>query len=331
MATIVIELTNHCNLRCNHCFDNRHSADGNLKIEIIEKILSGAKDHGFDNISFTGGEPTLHPEFIEILGMVFDAGLKCGFVTNGWNFPEIYKGILPYRDRLSIITFSLDGAKEETHDRSRGKGSYRRLMKAFSVCVIMDIPFTINTIIKSYNLDELKELTELATKLGSHGLRFGHLLPNPHNIGSGMDLSSDERREAESLIRQMQKDCQMLIVIAPGYYTHNLFPCDPLKMKEFNVDWHGNVTICCHLSGHGDGVGKGDVIANLEVVSFAEAYKRLIEFTMGFRKEKLEHNKTGNFEDSDNFPCCYCFNYFKKVDWLKACPETPWASQIWAK
>ncbi|MBE9540781.1 MAG: GTP 3',8-cyclase MoaA, partial [Proteobacteria bacterium] len=50
MPGIVIELTNRCNLRCLHCFDERHSADGDLKIETIEKILMEAKAHGFDHL-----------------------------------------------------------------------------------------------------------------------------------------------------------------------------------------------------------------------------------------------------------------------------------------
>jgi len=82
MPGIVIELTNRCNLRCQHCFDKRHSADGDLKIETVEMILLGAKAYCFDHLSFTGGEPTMHPGFAEILTMVCKAGYKFGFVTN---------------------------------------------------------------------------------------------------------------------------------------------------------------------------------------------------------------------------------------------------------
>src|SRR6266851_5319346 len=139
MARIVIELTNRCNLSCTHCFEGRHSADGDIKIEIIEKILQSAKDHGFNHLSFTGGDPTVHPRFIEIIKMVSESGYSISFVTNGQNFTKIYQNLLPYRDRLAGITFSLDGAREETHDRLCGKGSYRRVMKAVSVCVVKDI------------------------------------------------------------------------------------------------------------------------------------------------------------------------------------------------
>jgi MoaA/NifB/PqqE/SkfB family radical SAM enzyme len=329
MARIVIELTNRCNLSCTHCFDGRHSADGDLKIEIIQKICQSAKAHGFNHLSFTGGDPTVHPGFIEIIKMVFEAGYKFGFVTNGQNFTKIYQKILPYCDRLTGITFSLDGAREETHDRLRGKGSYRRVIKAVSICVVKDIPFTFNMVITSHNRNELEEMAELATKLRSRGLRFGHLLPTPLTTVQNLGLSPEEQKQVEDIVWQIQKSFPIQIAMAPGYYTTNLFPCAPLQMEEFNIDWRGNVTKCCHLSSHGGDVGDEDVIGNLSEMSFSEAYERLVESNRKFHLEKLKHHSSGNFKDSDYFPCWYCENYFKKVDWLKRFPKNPWSSRVW--
>ena len=329
MARIVIELTNRCNLSCTHCFDGRHSADGDLKIEIIEKILASAKAHGFDYLAFTGGDPTVHPRFIEILKMVYEAGYNFGFVTNGQNFTKIYGNILPLRDRLTGVTFSLDGAKEDTHDRLRGKGSYSRVMKAVSVCVVKDIPFTFNMVITSQNRPEVGEMAELATKLGSRGLRFGHLMPTPLTTVQNLDLSPEERREVESTIWRLREYYPIPIVMAPGYYITDLFPCAPLQMQEFNIDWRGNVTRCCHLSSHGGDVGNEDIIGNLAEMPFSEAYERLVESNREFHRRKLEHRAGGNFKDSHYFPCWYCENYFKKVDWLKKFPNNPWSSRVW--
>ena len=39
MARLVIELTNRCNLRCQHCFAERHAATGELPLAIIDKVL----------------------------------------------------------------------------------------------------------------------------------------------------------------------------------------------------------------------------------------------------------------------------------------------------
>ena len=66
--------------------------------------------------------------------------------------------VVPLLDKFSGVTFSLDGATEKTHDRVRGKGSFRNLMRAVSVCMLKDIPFTFNTLISSNNCDELFEI-----------------------------------------------------------------------------------------------------------------------------------------------------------------------------
>ncbi|WP_205713394.1 radical SAM/SPASM domain-containing protein [Candidatus Kuenenia stuttgartiensis] len=331
MPGILIELTNRCNLSCHHCLDGRHSGDGNLKIEILERILRNARRHGFDYISFTGGEPTLHPGFTEMLTMVSKAGYNFGFVTNGWNFTRIYEKLLPHLNSLIGITFSLEGAREETHDMLRGKGSYRRVMQAVSICVVKDIPFTFNTVITSHSRGELNEIAMLAAKLGGRGLRLGHLISTPRIVSENMDISPIERRQTETIICQLQKTFSIPIVMASGYYTTELFPCASLKMEEINIDWRGNVTMCCNLSGHGEDVGNDDIIGNLNEMSFSEAYVSLVEASGKFQKEKLEHYSNGKFRESDYFPCWFCLNYFKKVDWLKEFSGNPWSRMVWTE
>lgn len=327
MAGITIELTNRCNLRCEHCFDGRHRADGDLDMMIMEKILHGAKEHGFHHLSFTGGEPTLHPEFTRILEMSSQAGYTFGFVSNGWNFTNLYESFLPHRKRLSAITFSLDGAQEATHDRLRGKGSYRRVMQAVSICMMKEIPFTLNMVITSQNRGEMEEMKGLAVKLGSHGLRFGHLLSNASALAQALYLSPQERREVESAMLSSHDDYPIAIAIAPGYYTEDLFPCAALQSKEFNIDWKGNVSICCHLSGHGD--GEDQIIGNFYELGFSEAIERLGETIREFIRLKKARHDQKRFMGSDYFPCWYCENYFNKVDWLEACPENPWHDMVW--
>ena len=110
MGRIVIELTNRCNLSCTHCFEGRHSADGDLSIDVIKIILKNAKHHGFNHLALSGGDATIHPYFIDIIRIISEADYKYSFITNGQNFVKIYKKILPFCNKLNTITFSIDGA-----------------------------------------------------------------------------------------------------------------------------------------------------------------------------------------------------------------------------
>jgi hypothetical protein len=55
----------------------------------------------------------------EIIELVAEAGYQFSFVSNGASFPRIYRLLLKHRSLFVGVTFSLDGAREETHDRLR--------------------------------------------------------------------------------------------------------------------------------------------------------------------------------------------------------------------
>jgi MoaA/NifB/PqqE/SkfB family radical SAM enzyme len=283
-------------------------------MESIEKILQEAKSIGFKDLSFTGGEPTLHPGFQQILSKACGAGYRFGFVSNGWNFTDVYEQVLNLREHLNGVTFSLDGAEEQTHDRMRGEGSFRRLMSAVSICVAKDIPFTLNALITSNNCHELTGIIDMAVKLGSGGLRFGHLIPAKSFVLKRLVLTPEEKDAADKTVLKSGKNREIPVYLAPGYYTENLFPCDPLQMKEINVDWLGNVTMCCHLSGYGDRSETADIIGNLDDISFSEANKRLKLLNRKFRQNKLAHFAGKEIKNADFFPCMYCLQYFNKKD-----------------
>lgn len=326
MAQIVIELTNRCNLSCQHCFEERHAATGDLPLEILEKVLREGKSCGIDNVSFTGGEPTIHRQFDEIIRRVCEAGYTFSFVSNGVNFPQIFPLLLRYRKWFKGVTFSLDGAHEQTHDRLRGKRSYRGVMRAASICVFKDIPFTLNMVLTAQNREEVGEMVWLAGRLGSRGVRFGYLMPTPETALRNLDLSPQERREVEAEIWQLQKSASVPVGMAPGYFSESpFFPCAPLELEEFNLDYRGNLTLCCQLSGL-SGVNAGtDVMGNLHEVSLAEALGRFRQRVAQYLADKQERVRRHEFSELDHFPCWYCVKYLDKVPLLKNFPQHPWA------
>jgi molybdenum cofactor biosynthesis enzyme MoaA len=74
MARLAIELTNRCNPRCLHCFDERHAATGELTLDIIDRITREGKTCGVEHLTFTGGEPTIHRQFDQVIRRVCEAG-----------------------------------------------------------------------------------------------------------------------------------------------------------------------------------------------------------------------------------------------------------------
>lgn len=78
MAKLVVELTDRCNLRCGHCPSGRHGGRGELDPTLFARLVSEAPASGIDQVSFTGGEPTLHHRFAGLVAMTAAAGLNFG-------------------------------------------------------------------------------------------------------------------------------------------------------------------------------------------------------------------------------------------------------------
>jgi MoaA/NifB/PqqE/SkfB family radical SAM enzyme len=326
MARLVIELTNRCNLHCQHCYEERHAATGDLSLVILEQVLQEGKSCGIDHLAFTGGEPTIHRQFAEIIARVCTAGYTFSFVSNGMNFPKIYPLLQRSRQWLRAVTFSLDGAREQTHDWQRGQGSYRRVLQAISICRVKDIAFYLNVALTARNRHEVAEMVGLAERLGSHGLRFGHLMPTPETVLRQLDLSPQERREVEGEIWSLQKSAAVRVGMAAGHFSDSpFFSCAPLALQEFNLDYRGNLTLCCQLSGYAETPSETDVIGNLQEMTLAEAcaqFRQRVEHYLADKRAKVER---GALSELDHFPCWYCVKYLDKVAWLKRFPQHPWA------
>jgi MoaA/NifB/PqqE/SkfB family radical SAM enzyme len=326
LPRIVIELTNRCNLSCGHCFDERHAATGDLPLEILQKVLRDGKSCGIEQMSFTGGEPTIHRRFEEIIDLVTQAGYPFSFVSNGASFPRIYRLLVERRSWFLGVTFSLDGAQQETHDRLRGKGSYRSVMRAISICAFKQLPFTLNMVLTAENRNEIDEMVELAERLSSHGVRFGHLMPTSETALRKLDLTPEQRREVESNIWRLKKSAPIPVGMAPGYFSESpFFPCGPLELEEYNLDYHGNLTLCCQLSGYSGSNQGTDVMANLQDVSLAEACERFRRRVATYLTDKRERVSRGEFGELDHFPCWYCVKYLGKVPGIKNMSQDAWA------
>ena len=128
-----------CNLRCTHCFvscgpgDERHAlmSRAEVRARVAEALPLGVKE-----FYFTGGEPFVHPELIEILADTLGHA-PCTVLTNGTLFvPRVVEALarLSAQARYALeIRVSLDGAHAPAHDAFRGPGSFARAMAGIAL------------------------------------------------------------------------------------------------------------------------------------------------------------------------------------------------------
>lgn len=163
-------LTSKCNMRCKHCYGNygnnvpKKELTGDEWIRVIEDLSKN--EVFFVNIS--GGEPTVHPDFIRIINSLVEKEIYFMITTNGVFNQKILETILYAKDYILGIQISLDGADWKTHGflRRNVNGKPEKILfdKAInSIKAFIDngIRVSIATCIHSRNIDKIDELKDL--------------------------------------------------------------------------------------------------------------------------------------------------------------------------
>jgi sulfatase maturation enzyme AslB (radical SAM superfamily) len=321
-----VELANICNLHCSYCFrsdDNLYSSHAEFfALELLQRVVSEARAAAnVTRINFTGGEPTLHHEFAETLRIIGDAGSTVSFVTNGWHFERVWPALQANRAAVSHVAFSLDGVTRAAHDRWRGDGSFDRLVRAVTRCHVAQLPFGIKIVIRRDLVDQLEQIAIFAARMGAASLNFVHVMPTSNAVADSA-LNLDEQRAAEQEIAILARIFKMNIGIDVGYYNldETRPPCAPLAGVSMNVDYRGRLSLCCNLSGFRGAVEEKDVIADLNVESFASAYEKfkLMAATQLQKRADTLANLRAQAITPDVYtgsPCMFCLQSFGKIPW----------------
>jgi hypothetical protein len=187
------------------------------------------------------------------------------------------------------------------------------------------LPFAIKIVIRHDLLDQLEQIAIFAARMGAASLHFVHVMPTSTAVADGSALSLEEQRVAEEEIAILARIFKMDIGIDVGYYNIDEArpPCAPLAARSMNLDFRGRLTLCCNLSGFRGAAEELDVIADLNVESFASAYARFVEVaTAQLEKRKAalaalrEQSMTPDLYTGS--PCLFCLQSFGKIPWRNA-------------
>lgn len=163
----VIEITSKCNLACPVCFasslPNRKNMLSLEKIESLVDIFIDCEGHP-DVLQFSGGEPTIHPDIIEILRMAKKKKIKMVMInTNGKRIAEDEDFVKELSELGVAVYLQYDGFKKETHIKIRGIDLRETKKKALENLNANRVDTALVATIEKYvNDDEIGDLTRLA-------------------------------------------------------------------------------------------------------------------------------------------------------------------------
>jgi MoaA/NifB/PqqE/SkfB family radical SAM enzyme len=207
LQSVDVYITSQCNRRCTYCFlpSDFLSSGLQMSAEAFSGVVAWCLRHGVCEITFLGGEPSLHPAFPEMVALAHDRGLAVRVVTNGARrFRRLMRSGLIGPHNLSRVAVSLDTLDETVQDAFRGRGAWQDAMDTISLLRDRGILFDINVTGVRPVLGGIGGLIQFADEAGCRRVNVHW----PSSIGLGADLAADHipsRAEWQDLVLMVTK------------------------------------------------------------------------------------------------------------------------------
>ena len=181
------ELTYACNLACVHCLSSSGKRDPReLTTSACKDVIDELERMQVFYVNIGGGEPTVRPDFWELVDYATEHHVGVKFSTNGLRITPDIAARLAASDYVDV-QISLDGATEDVNDPIRGAGSFAMATRALEN--LADAGFAdakISVVATRHNIDQLDDFAALAHRYGAT-LRITRLRPS----GRGADVWDD--------------------------------------------------------------------------------------------------------------------------------------------
>jgi 7,8-dihydro-6-hydroxymethylpterin dimethyltransferase len=203
----LVEIAEACNLRCPTCF-----ADSDVgrfySLEEVERMLDTVvENEGYaDVVQFSGGEPTIHPQLLEILAMAKQKRIKALMInTNGVRIAkdeDFVRSLSTFKGNFEVY-LQFDGFRQSTHEIIRGMDLREVKEKAIANLTKYEIPINLTaTIQRGVNEDEIGEIVKfgVAQKM-VRGITFQPIT----NVGRHGDFNPLDRTTVPDVIRAIDE------------------------------------------------------------------------------------------------------------------------------
>ena len=205
---VVWNMGRRCNLKCVHCYSHSQNREysGELTTEEGRALLEDLARFGSPVILFSGGEPLLRRDLLELAQLAKDLGMRAVISTNGTLITKRLAGELK-KVGLSYVGVSLDGM-EETNDRFRGvEGAFRAALKGIRNCQEAGIKVGLRFTINRRNARDIPEIFDLLEKENIPRVCFYHLVYAGRGSQLiGEDLDHQETRRVVDLVMDRTED-----------------------------------------------------------------------------------------------------------------------------
>ncbi len=278
---VVWNITRACNLNCMHCYARAvyRGSDRGLSTGQGLSLLDDLAAFGVPVILFSGGEPLLRPDLVELARYAVGRGMRTVISTNGILIDDKKATLL--RDAgVSYVGISLDGL-EQVNDRFRGvRGAFQMARNGIKNCQQAGLKVGLRFTMNKLNVHQVPGIFDLAEEMEIERICFYHLVYAGR--GSALldqDLPHDETRQTVDLIIDRTSDMygrgvkrEVLTVDnhadGPYLYLRMVGECNPRSAEVLEL---------LRMNG-GNSSGEGIGCVNWDGVVYADQFWRQHSF-----------------------------------------------------
>lgn len=273
--SIEIEITKACNWDCKFCYNiwkytSEQIPQIHMCIQDYKMIIDECVNNRALGIRLSGGEPTLHPRFLEFVEYAASKQLEISIFTNG---TQINSEILEKMQELKVkqILFSLHGDKAKHNEWVGHKNAYDKVIEAIQKAIKYNFIITIETIITGETTRE--DLLKVAKVLKSNNIVNWNLMPYVPTGKQDQQLKASLKELNKNIIYLQEKYPQL----------HMRVPCSPKWCMDKNkaitnekeipisafdancgagilwcsISYDGYIRHCPHSSNYGGSIKEG--------------------------------------------------------------------------
>ncbi len=243
-----LELTPVCNNNCAGCSNifAQNRPGSSLAFPQWQALLDIIAPHA-RTLKITGGEPTLHPQFAEIIASISQRGIPFTLFTNArWKDPDALITLMSGTPSCKGLLISLHGRDAAAHEMFTGaRGSFHETVTNIQRATESHLLVAASVVLTRYNAAHLESLVEFALDLGVEQVVFNRYLGEP--------LPAIEPVEAE-LLQAIKVIEKMIAQGAPVRYGNPLPQCFAFNsstgcaagLAYCTIDPWGNLRPCNH-------------------------------------------------------------------------------------
>lgn len=248
---MLAEITYACPLHCPYCSNPLNLADYREELTTAEwrRVLAEARALGVLQLHFSGGEPLLRRDLVDLVATARDLGLYTNLITSAVGLSTRRAEQLRAAG-LDHVQISIQADEAGLSDRIAGTPSYERKVAAARLVKALGWPLTLNVVLHRHNIDRVDRVLALAEELGADRIE----LANTQYYGwawrnrGGLLPSRAQLERAEAVVRAARQRLEgrmQVIYVIPDYYSRYPKPCmGGWGRQQLTVTPNGDVLPC---------------------------------------------------------------------------------------